>query len=169
VLPAAFSAVSILPCFAHGACRFFRRQQPAVCRPRRLPDVACLPCSSPEKFLPALSLPLFRRQQLGVCCHVSAVTCPCSPAAFLTLPAVFRPRRPPPFRRHLPFVAMFPQFLNCNEKLFSTSTIFLGLPRGIFPEKGSSAVAKLVPLLPVWCLWPERLHFTRALLFFELK
>ena len=34
--------------------------------------------------------------------------------------------------------------LNRNEKPFPQMTLFLGLPRGIFPEKGSSAGQKLV-------------------------
>jgi hypothetical protein len=34
--------------------------------------------------------------------------------------------------------------LNWKEKLFFESTLFLGLPRGIFPEKVSPALAKLV-------------------------
>ena len=153
--PAAFSAVSSLPCFpgarrlsgnascvsapapaafspSPALCRLpvFRRQQPAVFCPWRLPlfspSAACRlspPVSAPSRRrLPAVFLTRrcvcrFSAVNSLACvgpgaCRFSAVTCPCSPAAFLTSPAVFCPRRPPPFRRHLPFVAMFPLFLN---------------------------------------------------------
>ena len=39
--------------------------------------------------------------------------------------------------------------LNSNEKIFSESTLFLGVPRGIFPERMSSVIEKLVPQQPI--------------------
>jgi len=40
-------------------------------------------------------------------------------------------------------------FFKRNEKTFFESTLFLGLLRRVIPEKGSPAVAKLVPQHPI--------------------
>jgi hypothetical protein len=50
--------------------------------------------------------------------------------------------------------------LNWKEKLFFESTLFLGVPRGVFPEKVSPALAKRVlqhPYMMMNAAWAKLL------------